>query len=104
MTHIENETKDGIEVSTMSNLFFFLNFEILLLKKYTNSYSFQLLNILSEGGIAPEDLVLKLIIARLNSPDIEHYGKFCNIVLVKNTNMLHDIAHALQSTLCTNNY
>lgn len=33
----------------------------------------QLLNKLSEG-VAPEDLVLELIIARLNSPDIDHYG------------------------------
>ncbi|CAG03570.1 unnamed protein product [Tetraodon nigroviridis] len=46
MTHIKNESKEGTE----------------------------LLNILFEGGVAPEELVLKLIIARLNSPDIDHYG------------------------------
>uniref|UniRef100_A0A8C2ZHF6 AAA+ ATPase domain-containing protein n=1 Tax=Cyclopterus lumpus TaxID=8103 RepID=A0A8C2ZHF6_CYCLU len=33
-----------------------------------------LLTILSEGRIIPEDMVLQLIIARLNSPDVEHYG------------------------------
>lgn len=43
----------------------------------------QLLNILSEGGVAPENLVLELIIARLNSPDIDHYGTFCNTILTK---------------------
>lgn len=48
----------------------------------------QLLNILSEGGVAPEDLVLELIIARLNSPDIDHYGIFCNTVLSKTTNSI----------------
>lgn len=48
----------------------------------------QLLNILSEGGVAPEDLVLELIIARLNSPDIDHYGTFCNTVLSKTTNSI----------------
>ncbi|XP_029281159.1 LOW QUALITY PROTEIN: adenylate kinase 9 [Cottoperca gobio] len=45
-THIQNKTKDGIE----------------------------LLNILSEGRGVPEDMVIQLIIARLNTPDVEHYG------------------------------
>ncbi|KAK9531540.1 hypothetical protein VZT92_010959 [Zoarces viviparus] len=45
-THLENKTKQGIE----------------------------LLNILSEGKGVPEDMVLQLILARLNSPDVEHYG------------------------------
>ncbi|XP_031726212.1 adenylate kinase 9 isoform X2 [Anarrhichthys ocellatus] len=45
-THLENKTKQGIE----------------------------LLNILSEGKSVPEDMVLQLILARLNSPDVEHYG------------------------------
>ncbi|XP_063352163.1 adenylate kinase 9 [Pelmatolapia mariae] len=45
-THIKNETKEGLE----------------------------LLDILSEGRSVPEDVVLKLILARLNSPDVEHYG------------------------------
>ncbi|XP_056260814.1 adenylate kinase 9 isoform X1 [Seriola aureovittata] len=45
-THIKNKTKQGIE----------------------------LLNILSEGKSIPEDNVLELILARLNSPDVEHYG------------------------------
>ncbi|XP_070781653.1 adenylate kinase 9 [Enoplosus armatus] len=45
-THIKNKTKQGIE----------------------------LLNILSEGRNIPEDIVLQLIVARLNSPDVEHYG------------------------------
>ncbi|XP_024863203.1 adenylate kinase 9 isoform X2 [Kryptolebias marmoratus] len=44
--HIKNQTKEGLE----------------------------LLSILSEGQSIPEDLVLQLILARLNSPDIEHYG------------------------------
>ncbi|XP_068433457.1 adenylate kinase 9 isoform X2 [Clinocottus analis] len=45
-THLQNETKEGIE----------------------------LLNILSEGKSVPEDMVLQLILAKLNSPDVEHYG------------------------------
>ncbi|KAE8286847.1 Adenylate kinase 9 [Larimichthys crocea] len=45
-THIKNKTKEGIE----------------------------LLNILSGGRSIPEDMVLQLILARLNSPDVEHYG------------------------------
>ncbi|XP_044026265.1 adenylate kinase 9 isoform X2 [Siniperca chuatsi] len=45
-THIKNKTKQGIE----------------------------LLNILSGGRSIPEDMVLQLILARLNSPDVEHYG------------------------------
>uniref|UniRef100_UPI003AAF6DC3 adenylate kinase 9 n=1 Tax=Centroberyx gerrardi TaxID=166262 RepID=UPI003AAF6DC3 len=45
-THIKDQTKQGIE----------------------------LLDILSEGRSIPEDMVLQLIIARLNSPDVEHYG------------------------------
>ncbi|XP_005914603.1 adenylate kinase 9 [Haplochromis burtoni] len=45
-THIKNETKEGLE----------------------------LLDILSEGRSVPENVVLKLILARLNSPDVEHYG------------------------------
>ncbi|XP_037541400.1 adenylate kinase 9 [Nematolebias whitei] len=44
--HIKNKTKEGLE----------------------------LLSILSEGKSIPEDLVLSLILARLNAPDIEHYG------------------------------
>uniref|UniRef100_A0A667Z4H0 Uncharacterized protein n=1 Tax=Myripristis murdjan TaxID=586833 RepID=A0A667Z4H0_9TELE len=34
----------------------------------------KLLDILSEGKSIPEDMVFQLIIARLNSPDVEHYG------------------------------
>ncbi|XP_030577131.1 adenylate kinase 9 isoform X3 [Archocentrus centrarchus] len=45
-THIKNGTKEGQE----------------------------LLNILSEGKTVPEDMVLKLILAKINSPDVEHYG------------------------------
>ncbi|KAL7388763.1 hypothetical protein ABVT39_020280 [Epinephelus coioides] len=45
-THIRNKTKQGKE----------------------------LLNILSEGRSVPEDMVLQLILDRLNSPDVEHYG------------------------------
>ncbi|XP_056284243.1 adenylate kinase 9 [Pseudoliparis swirei] len=45
-THLKNKTKQGIE----------------------------LLNILSEGRSVAEDMVLQLILARLNSPDVEHYG------------------------------
>ncbi|XP_038592648.1 adenylate kinase 9 isoform X2 [Micropterus salmoides] len=45
-THIKNKTKQGIE----------------------------LLNILYGGRSIPEDMVLQLILARLNSPDVEHYG------------------------------
>ncbi|KAM9339254.1 adenylate kinase 9 [Symphorus nematophorus] len=45
-THIKNKTKQGIE----------------------------LLDILSEGRSIPEDMVLQLILDRLNSPDVEHYG------------------------------
>uniref|UniRef100_A0A3Q1CXD4 Nucleoside-diphosphate kinase n=1 Tax=Amphiprion ocellaris TaxID=80972 RepID=A0A3Q1CXD4_AMPOC len=45
-THIKNKTKEGVE----------------------------LLAILSEGRSIPEDVVLQLILARLNSPDVEHYG------------------------------
>ncbi|XP_034555304.1 adenylate kinase 9 isoform X2 [Notolabrus celidotus] len=45
-THITNKTEQGIE----------------------------LLRILCEGKSIPEDLVLQLILARLNSPDVEHYG------------------------------
>ncbi|XP_008299656.1 adenylate kinase 9 [Stegastes partitus] len=45
-THIESKTKEGIE----------------------------LLDILSEGRSIPEDVVMQLILARLNSPDVEHYG------------------------------
>ncbi|KAM3861101.1 LOW QUALITY PROTEIN: adenylate kinase 9-like [Diretmus argenteus] len=45
-THIKDETKQGRE----------------------------LLDILAEGRSIPEDMVLQLIIARLNSPDVEHYG------------------------------
>uniref|UniRef100_A0A7N8XC24 Uncharacterized protein n=1 Tax=Mastacembelus armatus TaxID=205130 RepID=A0A7N8XC24_9TELE len=33
-----------------------------------------LLDILYEGKSIPEDMVLKLILTRLNSPDVEHYG------------------------------
>uniref|UniRef100_A0A3B5A2W7 Adenylate kinase 9 n=1 Tax=Stegastes partitus TaxID=144197 RepID=A0A3B5A2W7_9TELE len=44
-THIESKTKEGIE----------------------------LLDILSEGRSIPEDVVMQLILARLNSPDVEHY-------------------------------
>ncbi|XP_026174949.1 adenylate kinase 9 isoform X2 [Mastacembelus armatus] len=44
--HINNRTKEGIE----------------------------LLDILYEGKSIPEDMVLKLILTRLNSPDVEHYG------------------------------
>uniref|UniRef100_A0A8C6LKY9 Uncharacterized protein n=1 Tax=Nothobranchius furzeri TaxID=105023 RepID=A0A8C6LKY9_NOTFU len=42
-------------------------------------YSFRMfiLNMLSEGECIPEDLVLQLVLARLNSPDVQHYGKFC---------------------------
>ncbi|XP_029352962.1 adenylate kinase 9 [Echeneis naucrates] len=45
-THIKNNTEQGIE----------------------------LINILSEGKSIPEDKVLQLILARLNSPDVDHYG------------------------------
>ncbi|XP_058469998.1 adenylate kinase 9 [Solea solea] len=45
-THIKNKTKQGEE----------------------------LLNILSEGKSIPEDKVLQLILDRLNSPDVAHYG------------------------------
>ncbi|KAL3052487.1 hypothetical protein OYC64_005101 [Pagothenia borchgrevinki] len=45
-THIINKTNEGIE----------------------------LLNILSEGRNVPEDMVLQLLLARLNSADVEHYG------------------------------
>ncbi|XP_076612348.1 adenylate kinase 9 isoform X2 [Chaetodon auriga] len=45
-THIKNKTKEGVE----------------------------LLDILSGGRSIPEDMVLQLILARLNSPDVEHYG------------------------------
>ncbi|XP_061587402.1 adenylate kinase 9 [Cololabis saira] len=45
-THIKKKTKEGLE----------------------------LLNILSEGRSVPEDVVLRLILARLNSADVEHYG------------------------------
>ncbi|KAF7230651.1 adenylate kinase 9 isoform X1 [Nothobranchius furzeri] len=34
----------------------------------------QILNMLSEGECIPEDLVLQLVLARLNSPDVQHYG------------------------------
>ncbi|KAL6095965.1 ak9 [Pungitius sinensis] len=34
----------------------------------------ELLNILSEGRSVPEDMVIQLILARLNSADVEHYG------------------------------
>ncbi|CAB1435475.1 unnamed protein product [Pleuronectes platessa] len=45
-THIQNKTKEGLE----------------------------LLDILSEGKVLPEDKVLQLILDRLDSPDVEHYG------------------------------
>ncbi|XP_051264627.1 adenylate kinase 9 isoform X2 [Dicentrarchus labrax] len=45
-THIKNKTEQGIK----------------------------LLNVLSGGGSIPEDTVLQLILDRLNSPDVEHYG------------------------------
>ncbi|KAM4713125.1 adenylate kinase 9 [Anableps anableps] len=45
-THIKNKTKEGIE----------------------------LLNILYEGKSIPDDVVLQLILERINSPDIEHFG------------------------------
>ncbi|XP_060948025.1 adenylate kinase 9-like [Limanda limanda] len=45
-THIQNRTKEGLE----------------------------LLDILSEGRILPQDKVLQLILDRLDSPDVEHYG------------------------------
>ncbi|XP_041832401.1 adenylate kinase 9 isoform X1 [Melanotaenia boesemani] len=45
-THIRNKTKEGLE----------------------------LLDILSQGRSIPEDVVLQLILAKLNSPDVEHYG------------------------------
>ncbi|XP_065820230.1 adenylate kinase 9 [Labrus bergylta] len=45
-THIKNKTEQGLE----------------------------LLNILFAGRSIPEDLILQLILARLNSPDVEHYG------------------------------
>ncbi|XP_053192664.1 adenylate kinase 9 [Scomber japonicus] len=45
-THIKNKTKEGKE----------------------------LLDILSEGRSIPEDIVLQLILAKLNSPNVEHYG------------------------------
>uniref|UniRef100_A0A3Q3G287 Adenylate kinase 9 n=1 Tax=Labrus bergylta TaxID=56723 RepID=A0A3Q3G287_9LABR len=44
-THIKNKTEQGLE----------------------------LLNILFAGRSIPEDLILQLILARLNSPDVEHY-------------------------------
>ncbi|XP_034018068.1 adenylate kinase 9 [Thalassophryne amazonica] len=44
--HIQNQTKEGKEM----------------------------LKILSEGRSIPENVVLQLILARLNSPDVEHYG------------------------------
>ncbi|KAM9354982.1 adenylate kinase 9 [Pholidichthys leucotaenia] len=45
-THIKNKTQEGIK----------------------------LLDILNEGKSVPEDVMLELILARLNSPDVEHYG------------------------------
>ncbi|XP_074541277.1 adenylate kinase 9 [Halichoeres trimaculatus] len=45
-THINNKTEEGTEV----------------------------LKILCEGKTVPEDLVLQMILARLNSPDVDHYG------------------------------
>ncbi|XP_044232196.1 adenylate kinase 9 isoform X1 [Thunnus albacares] len=45
-THIKNKTKEGKE----------------------------LLDILSEGKSVPEDMVLQLILAKLNSSNVEHYG------------------------------
>nr|XP_046228264.1 adenylate kinase 9 [Scatophagus argus] len=45
-THIKNKTEQGLE----------------------------LLNILSRGRSIPEDMVLQLILTRLNSTDVEHYG------------------------------
>ncbi|XP_032398949.1 adenylate kinase 9 isoform X3 [Etheostoma spectabile] len=45
-THIKNKTKQGVEI----------------------------LNILSEGRSIPEEMVLQLILAKLNSHHVEHYG------------------------------
>ncbi|KAM4529308.1 adenylate kinase 9 [Fundulus diaphanus] len=45
-THIKNKSKEGI----------------------------QLLNVLCEGKSIPDDMVLQLILARINSPEVEHYG------------------------------
>ncbi|XP_047243110.1 adenylate kinase 9 isoform X2 [Girardinichthys multiradiatus] len=76
-THIKNKTKEGTE----------------------------LLSILSEGKSIPDDVVLQLILARLNLPDVEHYGyvlsclpfiledslKICNqIKLIRNLKLTPD--------------
>ncbi|XP_024146530.1 adenylate kinase 9 isoform X1 [Oryzias melastigma] len=48
-----------------------------LLNTYINNKSqegMELLSILSEGKSITDDVVLQLILARLNSPDVEHYG------------------------------
>ncbi|XP_028996681.1 adenylate kinase 9 [Betta splendens] len=48
-----------------------------LLNRHLNNKTKQgaeILEILSEGKTLPEDMVLQLILDRLNAPDVEHYG------------------------------
>lgn len=41
----------------------------------TQIFLYQLLKILTEGRAVPEEMMVKLIVDRLKSPDIEHYGR-----------------------------
>lgn len=36
---------------------------------------FQLFKILAEGKAVPEEMMVQVIVDRLKSPDVEHYGK-----------------------------
>lgn len=36
---------------------------------------FQLFKILAEGKAVPEEMMVQVIVDRLKSPDLEHYGK-----------------------------
>lgn len=38
-------------------------------------FRFQLFKILAEGKAIPEEMMVQLIVDRLKSPDVEHYGK-----------------------------
>lgn len=82
-THIKNKTKEGIGVNKSSIYHFALFHEyvyicISKLIQYPCFKLLQLLSILFQGKCIPDDVVLELILARINSPDVEHYGKLCS--------------------------
>lgn len=82
-SHINNETEQGIQVCITfvylvnhnRNNWFPANNSSCQIKYIYIYILFQFFKILAEGKAVPEEMMVQLIVDRLKSPDVEHYGK-----------------------------